>query len=176
LKKNINIMAQSPRQRRIYQPNPGEHTGIFDAIDRECRDINNFIQGQPDAQSMNNADVVNKLNFIVDNAQRLSNIAEWSERERARNPQNTQTINQLNNQVNQLNNQLQQNIQAFAQIQNTLNDATNNFNLLNQAHIIQGQQLQNIQLMAQHWHLKYRKWKNKAKSLSSVIWFVNTPN
>ena len=174
LKKHINIMAQSPRQRRIQLPNPGEHTRLFDTINDGCRDIDDFIQGRD--PNMTNADVVSKLNIIVDTAQRLCDIAEWSERERARNPQNTQTNNQLNNQVNQLNNQLQQNLQAFAQIQNDLNNVNNNFNLLNQAHIIQGQQLQNVQLMAQHWHLKYRKWKNKAKSLSSVIWFVNTPN
>jgi chromosome segregation ATPase len=173
-KKLINIMAQSPRQRRIQPPNPGEHNDVYDIIVKGCRVIDDFIQGRN--QNMTNANVISKLNIIVDTAQRFCDIAEWSERERARNPQNTQTINQLNNQVNQLNNQLQQNLQAFAQIQNDLNNVNNNFNLLNQAHIIQGQQLQNVQVNAQLWHLKYIKWKNKAKSLSSVIWFVNTPN
>lgn len=196
LKERIDTMAQSStsRQRRIQPPNPGEHNNEFDAINDGCRDIDDFIQERPEAQSMTKANVVNKLNYIVDKAQRLCDIAELGEREKS---QSSQTINRLNNQVTQLQAQLQQNGQtfnqlnnqvaqlqancqqialAYAQTQNDLNIANNNFNTLNQAHAIQGQNLQNAQVDAQLWRTKYRKWKNKAKSLNSIIWFVNTPN
>jgi polyhydroxyalkanoate synthesis regulator phasin len=180
LKGRINTMAQSSssttRPRRIQPPSAREYNTVFDSLTDDCRDVDDYIQGRPEAQNMTNASVVRKITNITDKAKRLCDIGEWSERELTRHSQNTQTINQLNNQVAQLQNQLQQNLQAFAQIQNTLNDANNNFNLLNQAHILQGQQLQNSQINAQLWRVKYQKWKNKAKTLSSIIWFVNTPN
>lgn len=173
-KNRIHTMAQSSRQQRIQPPNPGEHIGLYTSIDDTCIDINNFVHGRD--PSLTEEQTVEKLNDIIDKAQRLRDIAEWREREQSRNPHIIQENNQLKTQVTHLNAQLQQNLLAFAQIQNTLNDVNNNFNLLNQAHIIQGQQLQNVQVNAHLWNLKYRKWKNKAKSLSSIIWFVNTPN
>jgi hypothetical protein len=179
LEKRIHTMAQSTntQQQRIQPPNPQEHTGLFDMINDGCRDIDDFIQGRD--PNMTSANVVSKLNIIVDTAQRLCNISEWSERERSRNSQNTQAINQLNNQVTQLQTQLQQNNMGFTQMQNTLIDATNNFNTLNQAHILQGQQLQNAQINVQLWRIKYTKWKNRAKRIMQgidIIWLVNTPN
>jgi chromosome segregation ATPase len=192
LKERIGTMAQSSTslQRRIQPPNPGEHNNEFDAINDGCRDIDDFIQERPEAQSMTKADVVSKLNYIVDRAQRLCDIAELGEREKSRSSQtihrlnnqvtqlqaqlqqNGQTFNQLNNQVTQLQAQLQQIALAYAQTRNDLNIANNNFNTLNHAHAIQGQNLQNAQL----WNIKYRKWKRKAKSPNNIIWLVNTPN
>jgi len=183
LKGRINTMAQSAQsgttsQRRIQPPSAREYNDIFDSLADDCRDVDDYIQQRPEAQNMTNASVVRKITSITDKAKRLCDIGEWSEREIARHSRNVQTINQLNNQVNQLqhgSNTLQQNLQAFAQIQNTLNDANNNFNLLHQAHILQGQQLQNSQVNAQLWQLKYRKWKNKVKR-PSLVWFVDYSN
>ena len=186
LKGRINTMAQSAqsntrRQRRIQPPSAGEYNTLFNNIDSACEDIDKYIQIQPGPLTDDRA-VINRLNNIVVTAQRLRDITEWGEREIARHAQDTQTINQLNNQVNQLqhgSNTLQQNLQqnllAFTQIQNTLNDANNNFNLLHQAHILQGQQLQNAQVNAQLWRTKYRKWKNKVKR-PSLVWFVDYSN
>ena len=195
LKERIYTMAQSSTsRRRIQPPNPGEPNDVFYSINDGCKDIDNFIQERPEAQSMTKVDVVDKLNYIVDKAQRLCDIAELGEREKS---QSSQTINRLNNQVTQLQAQLQQNVQrinqfnnqvtqlqaqlqpialAHAQTQNDLNIAINNFNTLNHAHVIQGQNLLNAQLEARLWQRKYRKWKNKTKSLNSIIWFVNTSN
>jgi chromosome segregation ATPase len=178
LKERIHTMAQSSttRPRRIQPPSAREYNTVFDSLSDDCRDVDDFIQRRPEAQNMTNANVVRKITNITDKAKRLCDIGEWSERELARHSQNTQTINQLNTQVHNLTNQLQQYMQAFGQIQNTLNDANNNFNTLNQAFAIQGQNLQNTQINAQLLRVKYQKWKNKAKTLSSTIWLVNYPN
>lgn len=202
LKERIRTMAQSSTsQQRIQPPNPGEHNSEFNTIKDGCRDIDDFIQERPEAQSMSKADVVNILNYIVDKAERLRDISEWGERENSRvtqlqtqlqqnlqaytQSQNNQLMkyqtqlqeyNQLKNQVTQLQADQQQFNLVHTQAINNLNVANNNLNLLNHAHVLQGQRLQNALVDVHGWRTKYQKWKNKAKSLNSIIWFVNAPN
>jgi len=176
-------MAQPIRQQPINPPNLREYIGVFDDLIDATRDIDDYIQGRPEAQSMTIPNVMSKFNTISDKAQRLSDIAEWSERELTRNSQRIQNlnnnINQLNGQINQITNQLQQLTQMNYQLQNNLATYTNNFNTLNQAYVLQGQQLQTAQVDVQLWQHKYQKWKNRAKRIMQgidIIWLVNTPN
>src|SRR6266511_6450392 len=173
LKEHIHIMAQSSPQRRnsnqppIQPPILNEYNGIYDDISDSCRDIDDFIQDRPEAQSMNKMDIVNNLNIIAEKAQRFCEISQWSEQKISRlNDQVTQLQAQQQNQVTQL--QAQQQNQIVL-LQTDLARVNNNFNILNQAHNFQTHRLQITDG-------KYNKWKRKAKTRPSFIWIINFPS
>ncbi len=173
LKERIHIMAQSSPQRRnsnqppIQPPILNEYNGIYDDISDSCRDIDDFIQDRPEAQSMNKMDIVNNLNIIAEKVQRFCEISQWSEQKISRlNDQVTQLQAQQQNQVTQL--QAQQQNQIVL-LQTDLARVNNNFNILNQAHNFQTHRLQITDG-------KYNKWKRKAKTGPSFIWIINFPS
>jgi chromosome segregation ATPase len=181
-------------QRQIQPPNPNEIDVTTDSINIACRSLDEFIQ-RPNNSNLNQRTAVNKLNEITTFAHRLRDIAKWNDDQLAplqtQIQQNLQAFNQVNIQLAQVQKDLNQLHQDYLQlnvahtqlknthtqfvnaqtqfINNTHNPLVQANHQLTQAYNFQTGQLQLFQQ-------KYRKWKNKAKSLNSIIWFVNTPN
>src|SRR5687768_12708636 len=181
-------------QRQIQPPNPNEIDATTDSINIACRSLDESIQ-RPNNSTLNQRTAVNKLNEITTFAHRLRDIAKWNDDQLAplqtQIQQNLQAFNQVNIQLAQAQKDLNQLHQDYLQlnvahtqlknthtqfvnaqtqfINNTHNPLVQANHQLTQAYNFQTGQLQLFQQ-------KYRKWKNKAKSLNSIIWFVNTPN
>lgn len=104
----------SPRQRQIQPPNPNEIDTSTDSINISCRSLDEFIQ-RPNNSNLNQRSAVSKLNEITTFAHRLRDIAKWE-----------------NDRLAPLQTQLQQNLQAFGQVNNQLVLVQNDLNRLHQ--------------------------------------------
>ncbi|CAJ0842202.1 19402_t:CDS:1, partial [Entrophospora sp. SA101] len=117
LEDKISTFNKKPKMsstRQIQPPNPNEIDVSTDSINTACRSLDEFIQ-RPGNSTLNQRTAVSKLNKITTFTHRLRDIAKWND-----------------DQLEPLQAQLQQNLQAFNQVNIQLTQAQRDLNQLHQ--------------------------------------------
>ncbi|CAJ0841316.1 3280_t:CDS:1 [Entrophospora sp. SA101] len=178
LEDKISTLNKKPKmssQCQIQPPSPNEIDVSTDRINSACRSLDEFIQ-RPDNSTLNQRTAVNKLNEITTFTHRLRDIAKWNDDQlaplQAQLQQNLQAFNQVNNQLAQAQNDLNQLHQDFLQL-NVAHAQLNNTHI--QFVNARDQFINNIHnplVQAYNYHngrlqmfqQKHIKWKQRAKN------------
>jgi chromosome segregation ATPase len=178
LEDKISTFNKKPKMsstRQIQPPNPNEIDVSSDSINTACRSLNEFIQ-RPGNSTLNQRTAVDKLNEITTFTHRLRDIAKWHDDQLAplqvQIQQNLQAFNQVNIQLTQAQRDLNQLHQDYLQLNvahTQLNTTHTQFvdaqtQFINNTHNPLVQANHQLTQAYNFFQPKYVKWKQKAKN------------